>query len=73
MYIYDHYTQNFTVQVTNILQQVQTDSDADSFDDESPLRGDTSEPKFTSQIFPAFWHTFLPPEHDHVNNPSVKH
>ena len=22
---------------------------------------------------PAFWHSFLPPEHDHVNKPSIKH
>ena len=55
-----------TVQVTNVFQQVQTNSDADSFDDESSPRGDTSDRKF-----PAFWHFFFPPKH-HEHTPSVK-
>ena len=66
-YVYDHFAQNFTVQVTDVFQQVQTDSDANSFNDEIPPRGDTSD-----QNFPAFWHLFLPPKH-HKHTPSVKH
>jgi len=64
-YVYDHFAQNFTVQVADFFQQVQTDSDADSFDDERPPTSDRN--------YPACWHSFLPPEHDHVNKPSVKH
>jgi len=66
-YVYDHFAQNFTVQVADVFQQVQTDSDADSFDDERPPRGDTND-----RNSPAFWHLFLPPEH-HEHTPSVKH
>ena len=66
-YVYDHFAQNFTVQVTDVFQQVQTNSDADSFDDDSPPRGDMND-----QTFPAFWHPFLPPKH-HKHTPSVKH
>ena len=59
------------IDFTNFTQQFQvhqTDSaaDADSFDDESPPRGDTSDRNCS-----AFWHFFLPPEH-HEHTPSVK-
>ena len=68
------------IEFTAITQQVQdqsivshqTDSAVESFDNiGSPPRGDTSVPKIAPQNFPAFWHTFLPPEHVHTKNPSV--
>merc|ERR1712232_1300739 len=57
-------SRNFTQHV----QDHQTDSaaDADSFDDESPPRGDTNDRNCS-----AFWHFFLPPEH-HEHTPSVR-